>query len=49
MRHYEIMRYAFEITDESANKIIREQVFNNLNQKVTNLNILQDFIWMFIV
>lgn len=35
MRHYEIMKYAFEITDESANKIIREQVFNNLNQNMT--------------
>lgn len=35
MKHYEVMRYAFEITDENANKIIREQVFNNLNPNIT--------------
>lgn len=30
MRHYEVMRYAFAITDVNANKTIRERIFNNL-------------------
>lgn len=30
MRHYEIKRYAFEITNENVNKTIRKEMFNNL-------------------
>ena len=30
MRYYEIKRYAFEITDESVNRLIRDKFFNNL-------------------
>lgn len=30
MRYYEIKRHAFEITDEEANRLIRDKVFNNL-------------------
>lgn len=30
MRYYEIKRYAFEITDESVNKTIRKEIFNDL-------------------
>ena len=29
MRHYEIKRYAFEIKNESVNKTIRKEMFNN--------------------
>ena len=30
MRHYEIKRCAFEITNENVNKTIRKEMFNNL-------------------
>lgn len=35
MRYYEIMRYAFKITNESTNKTIRKEVFNDLDSNMS--------------
>ena len=44
MRHYEIKRYAFEITNESVNKTIRKEMFNNLKPAENDIKLKQIFV-----